>query len=40
VAVIKGTGGTADYLAEGIFDVTVAKDAKDAVKKAIELSKS
>jgi hypothetical protein len=39
VIVIKGTGGTADYLIDGPFDVTVAEDAKDAVKKALELSK-
>jgi len=39
VVVIKGTGGTADYLADGIFDVHVAKDAKEAVKLAIKLVK-
>jgi uncharacterized protein (TIGR00725 family) len=37
VVVIKGTGGTADYLAKGIFEVTVAKDAKEAVRKALKL---
>lgn len=38
VVVIKGTGGTADYLATGIFDVNVAKDAKEAVKLAVKLA--
>ena len=37
VVVIKGTGGTADYLADGIFKVTVAENAKDAVEKAMKL---
>ncbi len=39
VVVIRGTGGTADYLIDGIFDVNVAKDAKEAVEKAIKLAK-
>ncbi len=39
VVVIKGTGGTADYLANGIFEVAVAKDAKEAVQKALKLVK-
>jgi len=37
VVVVKGTGGTADYLAKGIFDVKVAKDAKEAVQEAVKL---
>ncbi len=39
VVVVEGTGGTADYLAGGIFDVAVAKDAKEAVEKAMELAR-
>jgi uncharacterized protein (TIGR00725 family) len=39
VVVVKGTGGTADYLADGIFKVTVAENAKDAVEKALKLAK-
>jgi len=39
VVVIQGTGGTADYLAKGIFEVAVAKDAKDAVQKAMNLAR-
>ena len=39
VVVIRGTGGTADYLVDGLFDVAVAEDAKDAVKKAINCFK-
>lgn len=39
VVVIKGTGGTADYLAGGIFDVKVAKSAKEAVETALNLVK-
>ena len=39
VVVIKGTGGTADYLVDGIFDVTVTENAKDAVEKAMDLAK-
>jgi uncharacterized protein (TIGR00725 family) len=35
VIVIKNTGGTADYLAAGIFDVAVAESAKEAVKLAL-----
>ena len=40
VVVIKGTGGTADYLADGIFKVHVAKDAKEAVELAMKLAKA
>lgn len=36
VIVIKGSGGTADFLAEGIFEVIVADDAKSAVEMAID----
>jgi len=39
VIVIKGSGGTSDFLAGGIFDIKVAKDAKEAVKIAMELAK-
>lgn len=40
VVVIKGTGGTADYLVDGIFDVHVANNAKEAVELAIKLAKA
>ena len=40
VVVIKGTGGTSDYLIGGPFDVTVAKGAKEAVAKALGLAKA
>lgn len=39
VVVIKGTGGTSDFLAGGMFDVKVAKDAKGAVKLACRLAR-
>ncbi|MBN2517819.1 MAG: TIGR00725 family protein [Candidatus Altiarchaeota archaeon] len=40
VVVIVGTGGTADFLAGGPYDVHEATDAKEAVDKAIRLAKS
>jgi len=39
VIVIKGTGGTADYLINGIFKVSVAKNAREAVGIALKLVK-
>jgi len=39
VVVIRGTGGTADYLVDGLFDVTVAESAKEAVELALKLVK-
>jgi len=39
VVVIKGTGGASDFLVDGPFEVNVAKDAKEAVKMALELAK-
>lgn len=39
VVVIKGTGGAADYLAGGIFDVKVANSAKEAVQLALKLAR-
>ena len=36
VVVMKGSGGTADYLIDGPFDVIVAETAKEAVEKALE----
>jgi uncharacterized protein (TIGR00725 family) len=40
VIVIKGTGGTSDLLAGGMFDVKVVKDAKEAVALVMKLAKA
>lgn len=40
VVVIKGTGGTADYLIGGPFNVKVANSAKEAVEMAKKLTKA
>jgi len=39
VVVIRGTGGTADYLVDGPFDVSVAENAKEAVRLALKLAR-
>jgi uncharacterized protein (TIGR00725 family) len=38
VVVMKGTGGTSDYLVGGPFEVSVAKSAKEAVALALKLA--